>query len=246
LSVSRFTRAQRRLIALAERYDLGGCQLAQLETLLEQLAASRHAPSAVRDASDAVDVHVADSLTALEVERVRAGRWIADLGSGAGFPGLPLAVALPRSRLWLVESQARRCVFLERMCSAAGITNAEVACARAEECVDRLGNRDVVLARAVAPQPVVLEYAAPLLRVDGLLVDWRGTVDKATATASTHAAATLGLSRVEVRRVERFPRSSQRYLHLYLKVRATPRQFPRRPGIARKRPLGDLAGLRRR
>jgi 16S rRNA (guanine527-N7)-methyltransferase len=184
-------------------------------------------------------VHAADSLAALEVEQVRTAHRIADLGSGAGFPGLPLAVALPRSHVWLIESQARKCAFLERACRAAGVRNAEVVCARVETCLALLGACDVVLARALAGQPIVLEYAAPLLRVGGLLVDWRGRVDAATARASRQAAEVLGLSAPDVRRVAPFAGSTGRHLYLYLKIRATPEQFPRRPGVARKRPIGN-------
>jgi 16S rRNA (guanine527-N7)-methyltransferase len=238
LNVSRFTPLQRRLSALADQYGLGAHQARQLELLLEELATDRHAPSAVRDLEDAVDVHVADSLAALEVEQVRAAARIADLGSGAGFPGLPLAVALPRSHVWLVESQARKCIFLERACRAAGIRNAEVVCARAETCGELLGSCDVALARALAPQPIVLEYAAPLLRIGGVLVDWRGRVEAATTRVSEHAAEVLGLAACEVRRVKPFAGSARHYLYLYLKVRATPERFPRRPGVARRRPIG--------
>jgi 16S rRNA (guanine527-N7)-methyltransferase len=244
LNVSRFTPPQRRLAALAQRYELGALQAQQLDLILRELASDRHAPSAVRDLEDAIDVHVADSLVALELEQVRAARRIADLGSGAGFPGLPLAAALPRSHVWLVESQARKCAFLERVCRAAGIRNAEVVCARVETWLELLSSCDVVLARALARQPVVLEYAAPLLRVGGLLVDWRGRVDAATARASRQAAGVLGLSVPDVRQVTPFPGSTGRHLYLYLKVRATPERFPRRPGVARKRPIGMSAAPR--
>jgi 16S rRNA (guanine527-N7)-methyltransferase len=238
LNVSRFTPLPPRLAALADRYGLKAQQAQQLELILGELAADRHAPSAVRDLEDAIDVHVADSLTALDVEQVRAARRVADLGSGAGFPGLPLAVALPHSHIWLVESQLRRCAFLERACRTANVRNAEVVCARAEASLELVGRCDVVLARALAPQPIVLEYAAPLLRVGGVLVDWRGLLEPSAASASRHAANELGLIASEVRRVRPFAGSTGHYLHLYLKVRATPEQFPRRPGVARKRPIG--------
>jgi 16S rRNA (guanine527-N7)-methyltransferase len=237
LNVSRFTRRQPRLAALADRYRLQAQQAQQLALILDELAADRHAPSAVRHREDAIDIHVADSLAALEVDQVRAARRIADLGSGAGFPGLPVAVALPRSHVWLVESQVRKCRFLERVCRAAGVRNTEVVCSRVEASLELLSICDVVLARALAPQPIVLEYAAPLLRVGGLLVDWRGRLAPTTAGASRHAADVLGLSALEVRQVKPFADATHHYLHLYLKVRATPEQFPRRPGVARKRPI---------
>jgi 16S rRNA (guanine527-N7)-methyltransferase len=217
---------------------LTDAQIAQIAVVLRMLEQDEHAPTAVRAARQAIDLHVADSLAALELDVTRAARRIADLGSGAGFPGLALAVALPDAELSLVESQRRRCEFLERVCAGAGIGNASVVAARVEEWRDGLACHDVVVARALAAQPVVLEYAAPLLRLGGSLVDWRGRRLEEEEDAALRAADELGLERVEVRRVEPFRGAKDRYLHLYLKVSDTPARFPRRPGIARKRPLG--------
>jgi 16S rRNA (guanine527-N7)-methyltransferase len=95
-----------------------------------------------------------------------------------------------------------------------------------------------VLARALAPQPVVLEYAAPLLRMGGTLIDWRGRRNADEERAAARAAQTLGLRLAEVRKVEPFPAATDRHLHVFVKDRETPDRFPRRAGIARKRPLG--------
>jgi 16S rRNA (guanine527-N7)-methyltransferase len=172
------------------------------------------------------------------VPAVRQARRIADIGSGAGFPGLPIAVALPASHLSLVESQRRKCAFLRRVCRAASIVNVAVVCARAEQWLEGIGKCDVALARALAPSPVVLEYAAPLLRVGGVLVDWRTQLDDHATAAASGAAAQLGLEPAGVREVEPFEDASARRLYLYLKVRKTPEPYPRRPGMARKHPLG--------
>jgi len=221
-----------------EAYGLNAAQNAQLEMILRTLEADEHAPTAVRTAAQALDVHVADSLVALGVEQITGASRIADLGAGAGFPGLALAVALPAVAVALVESQRRKCDFLTRICAAARVENASVVCARAEEWRDGLASYDAVVARALAPQPVVLEYAAPLLRAGGALVDWRGRRDSDEEEAAARAAATLGLERVEIRRVEPFEGATDRHLHVFSKVSATPERFPRRPGMARKRPLG--------
>jgi|SRR5271167_4441921 len=230
-------RAQAALDELVARYGMEHEQRAQLESILTMLAADRHPPTAVRAPDEAVDVHLADSLVALELIPVRAADRIADLGAGAGFPGVALAVALPGAEVALVESQRRRCDFLERLSVSAGITNARAVWARAEEWHEGIGEQDVVVARALAPQPVVLEYAAPLLRVGGTLVDWRGRHNPAEEGRSLAAARKLGLELAEIRRVSPFQVVRDRYLHLYLKVRDTPSRFPRRAGIARKRPL---------
>jgi 16S rRNA (guanine527-N7)-methyltransferase len=226
-------------LAGAVRHDLSAAQLEQLGLVLRALQADEHAPTSVRDPERAANVHVSDSLTALELEAVRCARRIADLGSGAGFPGIALAVALPNAEIVLIESQRRRCEFLQRVCALAGIENARVVCTRAEEWREGLSANDAVLARALGPVPVVLEYAAPLLRVGGSLVDWRGALGRQEEEAAARAAAELGLRRVEVRRVVPFAGAREHHLHVYLKARETPERFPRRAGIARKRPLGS-------
>jgi 16S rRNA (guanine527-N7)-methyltransferase len=218
--------------------DLSPSQLAQVEAVLSLLETDEHAPTSVRDTDEATRSHIADSLVALGLDVVSGARRIADLGSGAGFPGLALAIALPDVEVRLVESQRRKCEFLERMCAVAAIENASVVRARAEEWSAGIGRNDVVLARALAPQTVVLEYAAPLLRTGGALVDWRGRRDPAAESAADRAASLLGLSRVETRRVTPFVQATDRHLHVFVKVEETPARFPRRPGIARKRPLG--------
>jgi 16S rRNA (guanine527-N7)-methyltransferase len=220
-----------------DRYGLSDRQLAQLADMLSAVAFDEVAPTSVREPAKAVDVHLADSLVALELERVREAREIADIGAGAGFPGLPLAVALPESKVRLVESQARKCAFIERVEALVGIENAEAVCARVEEWPEGIGAHDLVLARAVAPQPIVLEYAAPLLRLGGTLVDWRGRRGAEEERAGLEAAEILGLERKSLLRVEPFEGARDLHLHVWVKSRETPDRFPRRAGTARKKPL---------
>jgi 16S rRNA (guanine527-N7)-methyltransferase len=224
---------------LAERfaYELSARQLDQLARLLAALQADEHAPTAVRDAARARDVHVADSLAALELAPLRTAQRIADLGAGAGFPGLALAIARPEMEVNLIESQRRRCDFIARLCAAGEIANAVVVCTRVEQWREGVGRQDVALARALASQPVVLEYAAPLLRRGGALIDWRGRRDAREEEAAARTAPQLGLSLEEIRPVRPFAGARERHLHLYLKVGETPPRFPRRTGVARKRPL---------
>jgi 16S rRNA (guanine527-N7)-methyltransferase len=226
------------LTALGDRYGLKASQLDQLAAVLCELKRDEHAPTTIRDPERAVDIHLADSLTALELDAVGSASSIADLGAGAGFPGLALAVALPQSEIRLIESQTRKCAFIERVCAAAAIENASVVCVRVEEWREGLGCNDVILARALASQPVVLEYAAPLLRLGGMLVDWRGRRVGVQEGAGERAAASLGLRRVEIRRATPFEGAQDHHLHVFAKVAETPTRFPRRAGIARKRPLG--------
>ena len=221
-----------------KRHELTPAQLAQFEAVLEALEGDEHAPTAVRTGREATERHLADSLVGLDFNCLIAADAIADLGAGAGFPGVALAVALPAARISLVESQRRKCEFLERLCATARIANASVVCARAEQWAPAAGANDAIVARALAAQPVVLEYAAPLLRNGGALVDWRGKRDAAEERKAAAAAAELGLELCEIRAVRPFATATDRHVHVFVKVAETPVRFPRRPGIARKRPLG--------
>ena len=221
-----------------EELGLPAAGVDALRRVLELQASDPTAPTTVRAVDEAVDRHVADSLVALELDEVRAARRIADIGSGAGWPGLALAAALPEARVWLVESAIRHCRYLERAIEAGGFGNVEVVHARVEEWGGGVGVSDVVTARAVAALPVLCEYAAPLLVEGGSLVAWKGLVPDEEAAAGTAAARLLGLEAGEVRRVSPYPAAARRTLHVFRKVGETPERFPRRPGMAVKRPLG--------
>jgi 16S rRNA (guanine527-N7)-methyltransferase len=226
-----------RLARLAARYGLPAGAEGRLAALLDLVATEPAAITAVRDPAEGVDVHVADSLVALDVPRVRAARRIADLGSGGGFPGLTLAIALPETRVAAVESVGRKCRFLARAASDLGLANVEVVNARAEAWEEGLGAHDLVVARALAPLPVLMEYAAPLLAPDGALVAWKGRLEPDEDADGRAAAAVLGMSAPEALPVQPFPEAHDRYLYLSSKVSPTPSRYPRRPGIARKRPI---------
>lgn len=234
-----------RVSRLTERYGLTPVEARKLGQLLERLVEDPLAPTSIRQPQAIVDHHLADSLVALELEEVRAAGLALDLGSGAGIPGLPLAAALPEATFVLLESAARKCAFLERTATACGIRNVEIVHRRAEEYEEGRGRHDLVTARAVARLDVTAEYAAPLLRLGGTLVAWSGRRSSDVEVAAEEAGRQLGLAGLEVKRVEPFPEAHNRYLHLMSKVRETPSRFPRRPGVAMKRPLGQLATLPR-
>jgi 16S rRNA (guanine527-N7)-methyltransferase len=235
LAVSSPVRA--RLAELVARFDLPREAADRYAVLLDLVAAEPASITSVRDPLEGVDVHIADSLVALELDVVRSARRIADLGSGAGFPGLALAVALPDARIALLESVTRKCGFLERAARALELDNATVVPGRAESWRDGLEAHDLVTARALAPLGVVLEYAAPLLANGGTLVAWKGRLEDAEARNAAAAATMLGMTTPQAHPVEPFTGAEARALYLSSKVRPTPPGFPRREGIARKRPL---------
>jgi 16S rRNA (guanine527-N7)-methyltransferase len=234
LSVSRET-----LAALAARHSLPPDAAEGLARLLSALAAEPHPPTTIREPERALDAHVADSLSGLEVPELRDAASVADVGSGAGFPGLVLAVALPGARVDLIESARRKAAVIERLAAAAGVANARAVAARAEEwALEAREAYDAVTARAVAPPAVLVEYASPLLRPGGVLVAWTGARSEDEEEAGARAAALAGLAPERVLAVTPFPGARHHNLHVYSKTGPTPDRLPRRPGAARKRPLG--------
>jgi 16S rRNA (guanine527-N7)-methyltransferase len=227
-----------RVVELARQYGLDERARDQLTALLDLIEQDERAPTTVRDPALGVDLHLADSLVALDLAPVRAAETIADIGSGVGFPGLALAVARGDCDVRLVESLGRRTAYLEDLLAQVEVPNARVIHARVEEWSGGICAHDVVIARALGPQPVVLEYAAPLLRLGGTLVDWRGARVHAEEQRAERAADELGLALLGVERVEPFEAARDRHLHLFTKLSDTPATFPRRAGMARKRPLG--------
>jgi 16S rRNA (guanine527-N7)-methyltransferase len=191
----------------------------RLERWLEALVVTPGLTS-VRDPAEARRVHLDDSLAALETVRGFEGP-IVDVGSGGGAPGIPLAAALPEREVTLLESNRRKCAFLERWTGE--LTNLRVVCGRAEEQpVDTFG---VALAKALAPPPVAAEWCLPLVASGGAVVLFVGpsAEPERVAVVAEKLAAELVVSPPGL---------------LVLRKRApTPPGFPRRPGIARKRPL---------
>ncbi len=215
-------------------------QRAAITCVLELLEGERASVSSVTDPRGAWRVHVADSLTGLEVEELSEAARIADIGSGAGFPGLVLAVALPDARVDLVESVGRKCEFMQRAIKAAGIPNAHVLKARSEELAAGAGREsyDAVTARAVGRLSTLAELASPLLKENGVLVAWKGKRDEDEEQQLDRAAEQVAMKLEEVRAVGDRAGSRHRHLYVLRKLGLTPNELPRRPGMAKKRPRG--------
>jgi 16S rRNA (guanine527-N7)-methyltransferase len=189
-----------------------------IERWLEELVATPGLTAVPRE--QAWRVHVDESLAALEIVRSFAGP-IVDVGSGGGAPGIPLAHALPNREVTLLEASRRKCDFLERW--ARELPNVRVVCGRAEEQpVDAYG---VAVAKALAPPPVAAEWCLPLVVPGGAAVLYVGPTAEAEAVAqvATRLAGELA--------------ESPPGLFVLRKAAATPEGFPRRVGVARKRPL---------
>jgi 16S rRNA (guanine527-N7)-methyltransferase len=212
---------------------------AALGKVLDLLASERASVSSVID-ERAWQVHVADSLTGLEVPELGEAEAVADVGAGAGFPGLALAVALPQARVDLIESVERKCEFMARAIEAAGIGNAAVLNARSEDLAagTRRDSYDVVTARAVGRLSTLAELGSPLLKPNGVLIAWKGKRDADEEAQLQRAAESLAMRPEQILDVGDRAGSKHRHLHVIRKSGPAPPDLPRRPGIAKKRPKG--------
>jgi 16S rRNA (guanine527-N7)-methyltransferase len=171
---------------------------------------------------------------------LREGNRLVDVGSGAGFPGLPLKILHPEVHITLVESNRKKIEFLTHIVNILGLTEIEIVDERAEDlgktssCRDQF---DWAVARAVAVMPVLLEYLLPLLRVGGRGVAQKGEAGLAEVQDADSSMKILGGRLEQVYPVELPTVAETRYLILFEKVAGTPVKYPRKAGIPAKRPL---------
>jgi 16S rRNA (guanine527-N7)-methyltransferase len=189
--------------------------------------------------------HFLDSLSCLLAEETRLAlkrpqaRMI-DVGAGAGFPGIPLKLVCPNSRLTLLEATGKKVAFLEHLVDRLGVTTVTAIQARAEELAHLSGHReqyDLALARAVAELPVVVEYTLPFCRLGGWVVAQKGEAGAAEAWTAERAIRLMGGELCRVVPVELAGLPEDRSLVVIEKIGPTPARYPRRPGIPSKKPL---------
>ncbi len=183
-------------------------------------------------------MHVVDSLLCLRAG-LPAGAVLIDVGSGAGFPGIPLKIARPDLAVTLLEAASRKAAFLELAAAEIGAVLSVVE-ARAEQAArDPIWRErfDVAVARAVAPLPALCELVLPFLRRGGKAVLLKGPSVTSEVDDGARASAMLGGGHPELM-VSRLPGGARRVIVTIEKVAATPPDYPRRPGVPAKRPLG--------
>ncbi len=165
---------------------------------------------------------------------------VVDIGAGAGIPGLPMRIADPSLRLTLLESNARRCRFLETVVAELRLDGVSVVCARAEEAGRDPALRtafDLAVARAVAPLPVLVEYALPLLRPGGVLAAPKGSRAESELRDAAAAMAALG-GKAEASLPLSLPTDAPpQQVLLVRRTGDLDERYPRRPGMPSKRPL---------
>jgi len=225
--------------------DLSDEQLARFAEYQRLLAeGNRRANLTAITDPNAVQVrHFLDSLTAvLAFDDWRDGLRVIDLGTGAGFPGMPLKIVSPGIRLTLAESVSKKTAFLDTLVEALGLNDVDVVTMRVEELArteDYRGQFDVALARGVASMSVLVEYALPLCKGHGTLLAWKGKDGPAETAAAANALSELGGKVTSVRSMNHLspPLPPDRWLISVEKVRRTPGRYPRRVGVPAKQPL---------
>lgn len=185
--------------------------------------------------------HFLDSLSCVIAFRNTATDYIIDVGTGAGFPGLPLKIICPRIKMTLVESVAKKAGFCEHIIQTINLSQVDILQERAETIAsqpDRREKGDWAIARAVAALPVLVEYLLPLVRIGGFALAMKGETGPAEAQSAEHAINILGGRLHQLIPVTLPGVEDERYLVVIEKIAATPERFPRRVGIPAKRPLG--------
>ena len=185
--------------------------------------------------------HFLDSLLPLKrADLFPQNARVIDVGTGAGFPGLPLAIARPDLKVTLLEAQGKRCQFLSAVCGALSLENAAVVQDRAEVLGQNPSHReqyDRALARAVAPLNVLAEYLLPLVRVGGMALCWKGPAAEQEARDGAAAAQRLGGSLGDFWEMPLPGQDTRHVLCCLEKNEKTLPQYPRKNGIPAKRPL---------
>lgn len=222
---------------------LTGQQLAAFDHTLAALQRANQQLNltAITDTSEIVTRHFLDSLSLVPLLPDTPARLqIIDVGTGAGFPGLPLKFARPQHHITLNDSVGKKCDYLRALVTDLALKDIEVVHGRAEDLGQHPDHReayDVAAARAVAHLPVLLEYLLPLVRVGGVALVMKGPSAAEELAASDNALRTLGGHLRELREVQLPGLADPHILAIIDKIACTPPAYPRRPGMPAKRPL---------
>ncbi|MGD8996756.1 MAG: 16S rRNA (guanine(527)-N(7))-methyltransferase RsmG [Anaerolineae bacterium] len=220
-------------------------QLVAFETCFDALVAwNEHFNlTAITDWKGVLVRHFLDSLSCLKAIPPAAladGARVIDVGTGAGYPGIPLKIVCPAIQLTLLEATHKKVTFLEHMIAKLGLKDVWAIHARAEQVGQDPAHReqyDWAVARAVAKMPTLVEYLLPLAKVGGAMLAQKGEDAPADVHEAGNAIATLGGEVRQLVSVELRGLAETRYLVVVDKIAPTPEKYPRRPGVPNKRPL---------
>jgi 16S rRNA (guanine527-N7)-methyltransferase len=196
--------------------------------------------TAIRDTESIRTKHFLDSFSCVLAWRASPPKHLIDIGTGAGFPGIPLKILYPSLKLSLVESVGKKAMFCQHMVRVLGLDHVNVIQARAEDLGQKPDHRekyDWAVARAVANLNVLSEYLIPLVKVGGMGLAQKGESGPAEAQSAEKAMELLGGKLKQLIPVNLPGVVEDRYLVVMEKVAATPPKYPRKPGIPMKQPL---------
>ena len=196
--------------------------------------------TAIVDPAEVQVRHFLDSLSLAQVIKFEPPMRLIDVGTGAGFPGLPLAIVYPELKVTLLEATGKKVDFLAHMINVLGLDNATAVKARAEEAGHMPEHRaqyDVVVARAVARMPALMEYLLPLAKNGGRCIAMKGTTAEEESKDAQKALKILGGRVFSIDSVQLPQVDDLHYLVTVEKVNPTPSGFPRKPGVPTRKPL---------
>ena len=196
--------------------------------------------TAIRDAESIRTKHFLDSFSCVLAWKASPPNQLIDVGTGAGFPGIPLKILYPSLKLTLVESVGKKAMFCQHIVRVLGLEQVEVMQARAEDLGQDSAHRekhDWAIARAVANLNVLSEYLIPLVKIGGAILAQKGESGPAEAQSAEEVMKLLGGKLKQLIPVNLPGVADDRYLVVVEKVAATPPRFPRKPGIPMKQPL---------
>ena len=221
-------------------FELTDLQLQQFDKYYEMLVETNKVMNltALTEPQDVAVKHIVDSLMAYA--DYFPGKVLADVGTGAGFPGIPLKIYCPALKVVLIDSLAKRLNFLQRVIDELGLKDIECVHLRAEDAGKNVTHRekyDIVTARAVARLSVLSEYCLPLVKVGGMFVALKGAKYKEEIAAAGKALNVLGGKLVKAHQVELPGLDDGRAVVTIKKVKPSPKAYPRKAGLPEKNPL---------
>lgn len=227
--------------AMTMGISLSAGQLTQFETYYQELGHWNQQLNltGIVERTEVMVKHFLDSLSCL-LALPDLPQTVVDVGSGAGFPGLVLKIAQPHIQLALIEATGKKAAFLEHLVQKLALSQVTVLNERAEtigQQADRRERYHLAVARAIAPLPVLAEYALPLLRLDGLLLAQKGADPAPEVAAAARALEVLGGRHLKTLPVTIPQLDAARHLVLIQKTGPTPKHYPRQPGRPAKKPL---------
>lgn len=199
--------------------------------------------TSLKTSSEIITKHFLDSIACIKVinqyihlEEIN----IIDVGTGAGFPGIPIKIAYPSIKLSLLEAKKKKIIFLEKLIEKLNLKNVKILNGRAEtfgRCSDYREKYDLVISRAVAPLNILSEYCLPLVRIGGLFIAQKGRSYKEETEKGINTINFLGGELIKVENIQIPFIKQERYILVIRKIKDTPLGYPRREGVPQKRPL---------